>query len=170
MEVELKKWEIKDSEAFYKYADNNKIADNLRDAFPNPYTLADAKKYISQCIADDEEIKCSRAIVVDKNVIGSIGIFKRNDVYKKSAEIGYWLAEPYWGKGIMTKAVKDICKYFFDNYDVLRIDAEVFEYNKGSMRVLEKAGFVFEGIKRKSVYKNNKIYDSYIYSLIKKEV
>lgn len=167
MEIELKKWEIEDFRTFYKYADNKKIADNLRDAFPNPYTLSDAKNYISLCIADDEKTKLTRAIVVDKNIIGSIGIFKRNDVYKKSAEIGYWLAEPYWGKGIMTKAVKDMCEYFFNNYDVIRIDAEVFEYNKGSMKVLENAGFAFEGIKRKSVYKNDKIYDSYIYSLIK---
>ncbi|MEZ4358186.1 MAG: GNAT family N-acetyltransferase [Eubacteriales bacterium] len=167
MEIELKKWEIKDSEAIYKHANNKKISDNLRDAFPHPYTLNDAKDYIINSLEGGEREKLVRAIVVDKEIVGSIGIFKRKDVYKKSAEIGYWLAEPYWGKGIMTKAVKEMCEHFFNDYDAVRIDAEVFEFNKASMRVLEKAGFKLEGIKRRSIFKNGKIYDSYIFSLVK---
>ena len=90
----------------------------------------------------------------------------QGDVYSKSAEIGYWLAEEYWGKGIMSIAVEKICKLAFERYDIVRIYASAFRYNQGSQRVLEKAGFKLEGILEKSVYKNGKMYDSCMYALI----
>jgi ribosomal-protein-alanine N-acetyltransferase len=110
-----------------------------------------------------------RAIDIDGIAVGSIGIFLKDDVYCKSAELGYWLGEPFWGKGIMTQAVKQICKMAFEKYDIVRIFAEPYADNTASRRVLEKAGFRLEGILRKSVYKKGQIMDSCIYALIKDE-
>ncbi len=98
---------------------------------------------------------------------GSIGIFLQNDVYCKSAEIGYWLGEPFWSKGIMSSAISQLCKFAFENYDLVRIYAEPFSHNTGSRRALEKAGFKLEGEFEKSVFKNNVFYNSCMYALIK---
>ena len=99
--------------------------------------------------------------------MGSIVVFVMDDVYKKSAEIGYWLGEDYWDKGIMSEAVNIIIKEAFDRFDIVRIHAEIFSNNPGSKGVLEKAGFKFEGRKEKSVYKNGEILDSLVYAYIK---
>ena len=163
----LRKWQKTDLKYLQMHANNKKIANNLRNAFPRPYTAGDAKMYINSVIKSDEKTQCCRAIDVDGEAVGSIGIFIKDDVYCKSAEIGYWLAEPYWGHGIMTDAVKEICSYAFENYDLVRIFAEVYDYNTASQNVLKKAGFKLEGILQKSVYKNYKFYDSYLYALLK---
>lgn len=167
MEFELRKWNISDAQSIQKYADNKKIADNLRNAFPYPYTLKDAENYINAVIRNDESRQCCRAIVTGGEAAGSIGVFLKDDIYCKSAEIGYWLAEKYWGRGIVTEAVKQLCGFAFEHYDIVRIYAEPFEYNLGSRRALEKAGFLLEGVKKKSIYKNGKFFDSCIYALIK---
>lgn len=150
-----------------RFADNPKIAACLRDAFPSPYTLADARAYVTGCIQAGEQTQLCRAIVADGRAVGSIGLFVQGDVYRKSAELGYWLAEKYWGRGIMTKAVTLLCREGFERFAVERIYAEPFAFNLGSRRVLEKAGFTLEGIKRKSVYKNGIIEDSCIYALLR---
>ncbi len=167
VDTELRKWKSEDIENVAKYANNIKIANNLRNAFPHPYTLEDAERYVSSCIANSESDQCCRAIVVAGEVVGSIGIFIKDDVYCKSAEIGYWLAEPFWGRGIMTQAIMQLCEYAFDTYDIVRIFAEPFANNSGSRRSLEKAGFTLEGILKNSVYKNGQIVDSCIYAFIK---
>lgn len=107
---------------------------------------------------------------MDGKAVGSIGVFVMDDVYEKSAELGYWLAEEYWGKGIMTEAVKNICREAYDKFDIVRIFAEPFEHNKASRKVLEKAGFTCEGIMRDGVFKNGKVYSYYMYSLLKTEI
>ena len=163
----LRKWQKSDIHNLPSHANNKKIADNLRNAFPRPYTPNDAKIYINSIIKSDEKTQCCRAIDINGEAVGSIGIFVKDDVYCKSAEIGYWLAEPYWGQGIMTSAVKEICGYAFKNYDLVRIFAEVYDYNIASQNVLKKAGFVLEGILKKSVYKNYKYYDSCLFALVK---
>lgn len=152
-----------------EYANNKKIADKLHNAFPYPYRLKDAEEHINACISADESKVILRAIDIDGIAVGSIGIFLKDDVYCKSAELGYWLGEPFWGKGIMTQAVKQICKMAFEKYDIVRIFAEPYADNTASRRVLEKAGFRLEGILRKSVYKKGQIMDSCIYALIKDE-
>lgn len=167
MRVELKKLEEKYAESIVKYANNKKIADNLRNAFPHPYTLEEAYKFIETCKNNGEKKDIVRAVVLDGEFAGTVGVFIKDDVYSLSAEIGYWLAEPFWGKGIMTKCVKDLCDYVFKNYNIIRIFTEIFAFNTGSKRVLEKAGFQFEGTKKKAIFKNNKIYDSLAYALIK---
>lgn len=152
------------------YANNKQIAANLRNVFPYPYTLEDAKVYVNSCVENNEERQICRAIIVDGNTVGSIGIFCGTDVYEKSGELGYWLAEEFWGYGIMTEAVKEICREAFQKFNIIRIYAEPFEYNTGSRRVLEKAGFSLEGIMKNGVCKNGKIFDYCMYALLKEEI
>ena len=107
------------------------------------------------------------AIEAGGEAVGSIGVFRKDNVYRKSAELGYWLAEPFWGRGIMTRAVEQICAIAFDTLGVVRIFAEPFAENTKSRRVLEKAGFHLEGTMRRSVYKEGRVMDSCMYALLR---
>lgn len=164
----LRPWKAEDASSIEQYAKSAKVAANLRDAFPHPYTAKDAEWFVDSCLNGNEEVQLCRAIEVDGKAVGSISLLRQNDVYQKSAELGYWLGEPFWGRGIMTEAVRQICEEAFARYDIVRIFAEPFAYNMGSRRVLEKAGFQLEGILKKSVYKNGVIGDSCIYALTRK--
>ncbi len=167
MDIQLRNWQLADVGALQALADNKKIADNLRDGFVHPYTLKDAEDYIQSCIQADERRAGPCAIIVDGVLAGSIGVFYGGDVYRKRAEIGYWLGEPFLGRGIITQAITMICQKVFDDGDIIRIYAEPFAPNIGSRRALEKAGFILEGIKKRSVYKNGQLLDSCIYALLK---
>ena len=167
MDFELHKWQKEFAGDVANYADNSKIAQNLRNVFPYPYTLADAEWYVNDCIEKEGKYQICRAIVVNGEAVGSIGIFVQTDVHTKCAELGYWLGEPFWNSGIMTRAVKQLCTEAFSEFDILRIYAEPFAHNSGSCRVLEKAGFRLEGRLKSNIYKNGKIYDSCIYGLLK---
>lgn len=167
IQFELRPWRPEDAASIAQYAGNSKIAANLRDVFPHPYALSDAEEYIRDCIANEGGAQICRAIAIEGKAAGSIGVFIKSDVYRKSAEIGYWLAEPYWGQGIMSRAVRRICELAFSQFDIIRIEAEPFAHNTASRRVLEKAGFVLEGTKQKSVYKNGRLHDSCIYARLK---
>lgn len=167
MKVELKEWSLDYVDNIAKVANNQKIANNLRNAFPYPYTKEDAKWYINDCITKGENNQLTRAIVADGLAVGSIGVFVGNDVYCKSGELGYWLSEECWGKGIMTNAAKEICSLAFQKFDIVRIYAEPFSCNIGSRRILEKSGFELEGIMKNGVFKNNEVFDYCMYGLIK---
>ena len=147
---------------------NKKILDNLRDGIPYPYTEKDAEEFIFSTLGAEKDSQYSRAITADGKVIGSVGVFRKDNIHRRTAEIGYYIAEEYWGLGIMTEVVRKICGYVFENTDIIRIFAEPFSYNTASCRVLEKAGFEFEGTLRKNAEKNGKILDMKMYSLIKK--
>lgn len=140
--VTLEQWNLDFISPIARYADNPKIAANLRDGFPQPYTLADAEAYVTGCIEKGEDGQLCRAIAVDGKAAGSIGVFLRE---QGQAELGYWLAEPYWGKGIMTRAVERICREAFSRFRISRIFAVPYTHNAASRRVLEKAGFRFGG-------------------------
>lgn len=168
-EFTLKKWDLKFVDDVLKNANNPKVAANLRNVFPYPYTKEDAESYINFCIDGDDKKQCTRAIVIDGHAVGSIGVFIQNDVYEKCGELGYWLGENFWGQGIMSEAVKRICRIVFNNYDIERIYAEPYSYNKGSCKVLENAGFTIEGELRRNVYKNGIFHNSRIYGLLKNE-
>lgn len=171
MDFILRPWRREDVDDVLRYANNEEIACNLRDVFPHPYIRTDAETFIGSCIAADEEKQLFRAIEVDGRAVGSIALCLGSDVYRMTAELGYWLAEEYWGKGIMTEAVKQICWEGYDRWeDLVRIYAEPFDYNAGSRRVLEKAGFQLEGILRRSVCKRGRVYDSCMYSLLYEEM
>lgn len=126
MDFILRKWRREDAADVARYADNEKIARNLRDVFPHPYALADAQGFLDICIAGDPEMSLFRAIEVDGRAVGSISLCRGSDVYQKTAELGYWLAEDYWGRGIMTQAVRQLCREGFSCWDIQRIHAEPF--------------------------------------------
>ena len=150
-------------------ANHPKIAQNLRNVFPHPYTIEDAAWFINDCIEKEATDQLLRAIEADGTAIGGISIAKKEDVYEKSAELGYWLSKDYWNQGITTQAVKMICKEAFDRFDIIRIFAEPFAHNAGSRAVLEKAGFTYEGTMRDGVYKNGCVHSYCMYSLLRKE-
>lgn len=118
----------------------------------------------------DENETFAFAITVDDKAIGSIGVFRQGNIHRQTAELGYYIAEEYWGRGIMTEAVKQICEYVFGNSDIIRIYAEPFAYNTASCKVLEKAGFQYEGTLRNNAVKNGKIIDMKMYALLKTEM
>lgn len=169
MNFTLRPWQSGDAADIVRHANDPSVAGNLRDVFPYPYTLADAEDYIRACIASDGKGQLCRAIVVDGKAAGSIGVFLGSDVYRRSAELGYWLGRAYWRQGIMSAAVRAICGEAFRNWDIVRIYAEPFAGNAGSRGVLEKAGFTLEGVLRKSVCKNGILMDSCIYAKLREE-
>lgn len=172
MEFILRKWRQEDAQDLAEAADNPKIAANLRNTFPNPYTVKDAEWFINDCISKestDGSLQIARAIDVGGRAVGGIGIFVKDDVCEKSAELGYWLSEEYWRQGITVRAVKMICREAFEKFDIVRIFAEPFDYNAGSRGVLEKAGFTYEGTMRNGIYKNGKIHSYCMYSLLREE-
>lgn len=166
MDFILREWRRSDAADVAKYADNEKIARNLRDVFPYPYTLKDAKEFIDDCLEEDDFLMF-RAIEVDGHAVGSIALCRDDGMYRPRAELGYWLAEDFWGKGIMTEAVQRICEEGAGRWeDLLRIYAEPFAHNTASRRVLEKAGFQLEGILRHGVCKRGRVYDACMYALL----
>ena len=170
MKCRIRKWELSDAKDLAAALSNKKVQDNLRDGLPYPYTEQDGKEFISAMFSADENETFAFAITVDNMVLGSIGIFRQGNIHRQTAELGYYIAEEYWGKGIMTEAVKQICEYVFANSDIIRIYAEPFAYNIASCRVLEKVGFQYEGTLRSNAVKNSKVIDMKMYSLLKEEI
>lgn len=170
MKCRIRKWELSDAKDLAAALSNKKVQDNLRDGLPYPYTEQDGKEFISAMLSADENETFAFAIMVDDKVVGSIGIFRQGNIHRQTAELGYYIAEEYWSKGIMTEAVKQICEYVFAKSDIIRIYAEPFAYNIASCRVLEKVGFQYEGTLRSNAVKNGKVIDMEMYSLLKAEI
>ncbi len=156
---------LSDAESLAHYANNRKVWLNLRDGFPHPYTLENARSFIDA--VSQQNPTTFFAIASPGEVIGGIGISPKQDVHRLTAELGYWLGEPVWGKGIMTEAVSVFSSYCFEQFNLLRIYAEPYTYNSPSCRVLEKTGFVLEGRMRCSVIKDGQITDQLLYAKIK---
>lgn len=163
--VKLRSLAMSDKQNLAALANNKKVWDNLRDYMPYPYSESDAADFIQLTAKEDPTV--TFAIEYVDELCGVIGLVPQQDVYRKTAEIGYWLGEPFWGKGIASAAIKLITTYGFQQADLIRIHTGVFEYNTGSMRVLEKNGFKKEGIFKCSVIKNGKIWDEHRYAKIK---
>ena len=162
----LRPWEITDAEELAVIADNKDIADNLRDMFPNPYSIDDARQWLSS-VLEQEGPKRYFTIIVNGKLTGSIGFTPKTDIYRKNAEVGYFIASEFRRMGITTKALKAITAYAFRTFDIIRVYAEPFADNIGSCRVLEKAGFTLEATFKNYVIKNGVIKDSCIYSVLK---
>jgi RimJ/RimL family protein N-acetyltransferase len=162
--ISLREFTPDDKYRLVELANNPKISINLRDGFPNPYTVADAENFLEKYAG----LESSLVLAIEYNgfYVGNIGLHKGTDVYRKSAEIGYFLVEPYWNLGIMTKAVNLICNYGFKTMDIVRIHAGIFEFNPASMRVLEKCGFKREAVFEKAIIKDGEIYDEVRYAKI----
>lgn len=159
--VNLRPWKIEDATAIVETINNENVQANLRDGIPFPYTVQDALDYLEKYfLKQPEHFFC---IEFNDKVVGSIAVIPKENVYRKTAELGYYVAEPYWRKGIASKAIGLITDYAWKNLDVIKIYAEVFEYNKHSMRALEKNDFYLEGIRKKSIIKNSQLWDDYVW-------
>jgi [ribosomal protein S5]-alanine N-acetyltransferase len=159
--ISLRQWQTEDAPALVTIANNKKIWDNLRDQLPHPYTVDDANDWIAHCKKQKPAVNF--AIIYKGEIAGSIGCVQKTDVYRKGMEIGYFVGETFWGKGIATEAVRILLEYITKHFEVVRIYAEVFAHNKASMKVLQKNGFYLESIRRKAAYKNKKIIDDYVW-------
>jgi RimJ/RimL family protein N-acetyltransferase len=160
--LSLRPWRAADASALQKYADNRKVWQTLRDLFPHPYTLEDAEAWIQRQSTVDPPT--SLALVLGEEAIGNIGLVMGQDVNRFSAELGYWLGEPFWGQGLATEAVLRFRSFAFDTFALERLHAEVFSNNGASRRVLEKAGFVHEATLRRSVFKDGHFLDAWIFA------
>ncbi|NPD85020.1 GNAT family N-acetyltransferase [Lentimicrobium sp. L6] len=162
--VTLREFREEDVAIITAIANNAKIASNLRDGFPHPYTKEDAAMFIKN--AQKRIPPSIFAIEFEGHYIGNIGLHQGQDVYRKSAEIGYFIGESYWGMGLTTRAVTLITDYGFSILNLIRIDTGIYDHNKASMRVLEKCGYHKEAIFEKAIFKNGKIIDEHRYAII----
>ncbi len=168
MQFELCGWTEGLAPSLAKNANDARIVRYLNEGFPNPYTPEDARRFIAA--ANSGKFLWNKAIVVDGGAVGCVSLSRGHGVLRTSAEIGYWLHPACWGRGIMTVAVGSACADVFGQTDIVRIQAQVFSENLASARVLQKCGFVQEGVLRRSVCKEGRYYDLLLYGLLKEEV
>ena len=161
----LREWRPGDVDSLVANANNVKVSRNLHDAFPHPYTRADAEAWIVKATADHSDTVF--AIEVDGKAVGGIGFQLGKDVDRRTAAIGYWLGEPYWGRGITTEALRAMTEHAFKKFDLARLEAYVFEWNLGSARVLEKAGYTQEARLRKRVTKEGRTVDCFLFARVR---
>lgn len=159
--IKLRPWQMDDAVPLSLMANNKKIWDNVRDRLPNPYTIEDAKAWIAS--TKKEKPTLNFCIEYDGWVAGSAGILLQEDIYRKTAEVGYFIAEPYWGKGIATKALQLLIAYIQNNFDLVRIYATTFAHNEASNKVLRKNKFYLESVRRKATIKNNILLDDMVW-------
>lgn len=161
----LRPFAPEDAESLARHANNIQIWNNVRDLFPHPYKRTDADAFIA--FASGKSPVQDFAIVIGSEAVGGIGYVPGIDVERVSAEVGYWLGEPYWGRGMMSAAVKALAAHIFAATEIQRLFAPVFSHNPASMRVLEKAGFRKVGILQKAAVKNGRVTDMHYYELTK---
>ena len=157
----LRDWTMDDADSLVKHADNPHIAEKMRNAFPSPYMTDDAKRFIAMATGPGPNLFL--AIDVHGEAAGGIGIHPKSDVRCRSAEIGYWLSESFWGLGIGTEAVSALVPVAFERYDIVRLQAGIFSTNTASMRVLEKCGFIREAVHKNAIWKNGRLLDEIVY-------
>ena len=168
-DVRLRKWTMADVPALARVMNCAKMQENLRDGLPFPYTETDAREFI-EMIQKAQPARHDFAILYGDEVVGNLCVIPKDNVYRLTGEIGYCLAAAYWGRGIMTEAVRQACRYVFAHTDLIRISAKVFASNPASCRVLEKAGFTLEGVLRQSVVKQERVMDAMLYAILRTEM
>jgi ribosomal-protein-alanine N-acetyltransferase len=160
----VRDWTPADRDSLIRFANKRNIWRNMTHRFPHPYTESDAESWFASLREMTEPTHW--AIEVDNRAIGGIGVDLGEGVYAKSGHFGYWLGEPYWGRGIMTAAVRATSAYAMSRFGLTRLESPVFEWNPRSMRVLEKCGFVREGVQRQRAYKDGAVIDTVLYALV----
>lgn len=163
----IRPWRMSDVPSLAEYANNINVWNNMRDGFPYPYGEEDAVAFISLC--EKAHPQTNFTIEVDGRAAGGIGYLPQTDVERFSAEIGYWLAESYWGRGIVAAAMEDMVEYLWKNTEIVRLYATIFGFNDASARVLEKVGFRRVGVLEKSAFKNGRFIDKLLYEIVKKD-
>ncbi|HEX8656553.1 MAG TPA: GNAT family protein [Hymenobacter sp.] len=163
----LRPWQSSDATALARHGNDRSIWLNLRDRFPHPYSVADAEEYIAFVTSEEGHRDLHLCVEVDGEAVGTISLLFKQDVSRRSAEVGYWLGRAHWGQGIATAAVCNLVDYGFAHYDLARIYALVFSHNAASGRVLEKASFTFEARLRQAVTKDGQTMDGLLYALVR---
>ncbi len=163
MDFKLRPWRMDDLDCLVRYANNPNISGFLTDQFPHPYTEEDGRNFIK--MAKNAFPVKILAIEVQGEAAGSIGIHPLQDIFRENAELGYWLAEPYWGQGLTTRAVREMVHFAFDHYNIQRVFARPFGNNPASQKVLEKAGFILEARFEKTLIKNGERLDELVYAI-----
>jgi RimJ/RimL family protein N-acetyltransferase len=163
----VRSWRRGDAADLVEHANNRAVWLQLRDRFPHPYTLADARRWLR--LMAGVETETNFAITVDDRAVGAIGFEPGRDIECVSAEIGYWLGEAFWGRGIATAALRMVTPYAFDHFPLERLFARVFSRNEASLRVLEKAGYVREGLLRRCAIKDGVVLDQVLYAIIRED-
>ncbi|MEM7051611.1 MAG: GNAT family N-acetyltransferase [Acidobacteriota bacterium] len=161
----LRRWRRGDEASLVRYANNRRIWRHLLDRFPNPYGPAEAKAWIDS--QQGIERPTNLAIEYRGEAVGSVGLEPFTDVYRRTAEVGYWIAEAHWGRGLATAAVVAFTDYAFANFDFERLQATVFATNPASGRVLEKAGYHLEGRLRRAIFKDGEVLDAVLWARIR---
>lgn len=166
MDISIRNWTIADLDNLLRYANNKNIADNLTDAFPHPYMREAGEAFIDARLKES----ATKVFCIDASgeAIGAVGLFPQQDVFRRNAEMGYWVAEPFWGRGIVTKAIGMAIPKAFEMFDITRIFARPYGTNIASQRVLEKSGFVLEARFEKTIIKNNVLLDELVYAYRKR--
>lgn len=162
MQFILRPWQITDLQSLVQYANNPRIAQNMMNGFPHPYTTESGEAFIAMAMRSTPAN--IMAIEVEGAAAGGIGLHPQSDIYCKNAELGYWLGEPFWGKGIITNAIAQMVAYGFQQFDITRIYARPFGTNGASQRALEKAGFKLEARLQKTIFKGGVYQDELIYA------
>jgi RimJ/RimL family protein N-acetyltransferase len=161
----VRDWELTDRASLLRNANNKNVWRNLMDRFPHPYTEGDADTWLLPTAQMPP--RNHWAIDVEGRAVGGIGVDPGQDIHANTAHFGYWLGEPYWGRGIMSAAVHHTVEHVFSQSDLVRLEAPVFEWNPASMRLLEKCGFVREGVLRKSAFKDGQLIDIMLYARVR---
>lgn len=169
MECKLRPWRITDAADLVATLNNQNILKNLNDGIPYPYTLQDAREYITSMIEADDNDTFAFAITLDDRVIGSISAFRQSHAHRLSAEVGYYLAEAYWGRGIVPNVLRQLSQWIFEDTDIVRLFAIIYAFNTSSARVLQKCNFRHEGTLRQSAVKQGVILDTDVYALLRDE-
>jgi RimJ/RimL family protein N-acetyltransferase len=164
-DLKVRSWRKADLESLLRHANNPRIAANLRDQFPYPYTRRAAIDYLE--FVREQNPERSFAIEFAGEAVGGLGFQIGIDIARISAEMGYWIGESYWGRGFATQAARATSEWAFDEYKLTRIFALVFSHNTASIRVLEKAGFEREGLLQRSAIKNGSVLDQFLYAKIR---
>jgi RimJ/RimL family protein N-acetyltransferase len=157
----LRPWRKEDAQQLAAIANNRNVWLNVRDRFPHPYTVMDAMQWIAK--ESSSNPITNFAVIYDGKIAGSAGLLLKDDIYKKNIEVGYFVGEHFWNKGIASEAVRLLCEYAIKHFDVVRLYAEVFAHNPASMKVLEKNGFMLESIRRSAVIKDNVVMDDHVF-------
>lgn len=163
----VRSWDSADATAVATHANNHAIWLNLRDRFPHPYTRNHAVSFIHRVKMNRPET--TFCIEADGEAVGGIGFMLQHDIERVSAEIGYWLGERYWGRGICTEALRALTKYAIESHGLTRVFAVPFSHNAASCRVLEKAGYVLEAHLRRSAIKDGQVRDQRLYAFVPEE-
>ncbi len=165
--IGLRPLEKRDIPDLVRHANNPQIAYFVRDQFPSPYTDQAARAFLD--MQPQSGLPQNLAITDQDRLIGMMGAVPQGDVYRLSAEFGYWVSKDYWGKGIATAAARVFVPWLFTHSELIRLYAHVFSFNPASRRVLEKSGFTYEGCSRDAVIKGGKIYDEHRYAILKRD-